>query len=111
MCMKKQDIVNAKRMHRIYKFGAFLRLIRSTVFNLLIFFIGISIGMGFTMINARTAWKERYDADTLLKLERVLQKHNIENTEIRHIILQLRDKRIEINTLDECPHAKSRKKS
>ena len=55
-------------------------------------------------------WKERYDNDTLLKLERVLQKHNVENTEIRHILLELRDKRLDINVMTECSNTNNKKR-
>ena len=68
----KPTMTDKAHMQRIYKLGVFLRLIRSTVFNLLVFFVGCSAGMGFTMLNAKHVWKERYDNDTLLKLERVL---------------------------------------
>lgn len=106
----KSTITDKAHMQRIYKLGVFLRLLRSTVFNLLVFFIGFSAGMGFTMLNAQQMWKERYDSDTLLKLERVLQKHNVENTEISHILLELRDKRLGINVTTECSNANNKKR-
>ena len=68
--------------------GVFLQFIRSTLFNLFMLAIGVIIGMSFTLMNIQKAWKERYNSDSLIKLEHVLRKHNVDITELKLAITE-----------------------
>ena len=102
---RKQTKNNSRELQNIYKLGVTLRFIRSTIFNLFMLAIGIIVGMGFTLINIQRAWKERYDSDSLIRLEQVLRKHNVDITEINHIMFEMRNKRIEFS-IGECQNRK-----
>ena len=96
----KKPAKNAE-LQKIYKLGVILQFIRSTLFNLFMLAIGVIVGMSFTLMNIQKAWKERYNSDSLIKLEHVLRKHNVDITEINHIMFEMRNKRIEFS-IGEC---------
>ena len=86
-----------RELQKIYKVGVILQYIRSTLFNLFMLSIGIIIGLSFALMNIQRAWKERYETDSLIRLEHVLRKHNVDITEINHIMFEMRNKRIEFS--------------
>ena len=94
-----------RELQKIYKVGVILQYIRSTLFNLFMMSIGIIIGMGFALMNIQRAWKERYENDSLIRLEQVLRAHKIDITEINHIMFEMRNKRIEFS-IGECLNKK-----
>lgn len=67
--------------YNMYILGAFTKTLRSLMFNLLVFFVGLSIGMGFSILHMQRAWKERYAHDTISKLEKALAKRGIADKE------------------------------
>ena len=89
----------SKAAYRIHILGMAANMMRSLLFNLLVFFFGTSLGMGFTIIHVQKVWKEKYANDTITKLERALNKHGTNNPEIESLLIELRDKRI--NSVDK----------
>ena len=84
----------SKAAYRIHLLGMFTNAMRSFLFNAFVFFLGTSLGMGFTIIHVQKVWKEKYANDTVTKLERALNKYGANNKEIESLLIELRDKRI-----------------
>ena len=82
----------SKKAYRAYILGMYTKLLRSLLFNLLVFSFGLSIGMGFTVIHMKRVWKDTYESSTVMKLEHSLRKYGIENREIDNLMLELKDK-------------------
>lgn len=82
----------SKAAYRAQVFGMFAATIRTLMFNLLVFFIGLSIGMGFSIMHMQHTIKEKYANDTLTKLERALTKAGVKSQEIDKLLCELRDK-------------------
>lgn len=84
----------SKEAYRAHLLGMYVRVMRSLLFNMFIFFLGTTIGMGFILIHMKNAIKDKYDNDTIIKLEHTLQKHNILNEDVEKILLEMKDKSI-----------------
>lgn len=85
----------SKAAYRMHIFGIFAQVIRSLMFNFLVLFIGISIGMGFTIVNVQKAWKDKCQYDIMIKLQHTLKKHNFFNKDIEKILVEFEDQQID----------------
>jgi len=65
------------------------------MFNLLVFFIGLSVGMGFSIIRMQHAIKEKYDSDTITKLEQAIAVSGVKSKDIDKLLCELRKKQID----------------
>ena len=90
-------------MYRIHLIGMCVRVMRSFLFNLAVFFAGTAVGMGFTVMHVQKVWKEKYAHDTVVKLEHMLNAKNIHDKDIDSLMLELRDKQIE--NIDSYEHS------
>ena len=46
----------SKALYRIHLIGMWARVLRSFLFNVVVFFAGVSIGMGFTVLHVQKIW-------------------------------------------------------
>lgn len=83
----------SKTAYRVRLLGMCVRVMRSFLFNVAVFFAGAAIGMGFTVIHVQKAWKDKYNSDTIAALERAIDKHNIHDKGIDGIILKMKNER------------------
>ena len=83
--------------YRMQLLGMYASMMKSIVFNLLVLFAGIAIGMGFTVMHMKNVWKEKYTCNSIHKLERVLVKHGAIDNEVEQVLIELKDKQIEQN--------------
>lgn len=97
--MPKQKM--SKAAYNAYLLGMFVTTLRSIIFNFLILFIGITIGMGFTIMHMQRAWKDRYSHDTVMKFEHALMKRGIIDKEMGHLLNELKEKQIDKNEKTE----------
>ena len=84
--------------YRIALLGMYAKIMRSILFNIVVFFAGISIGMGFTVLNMQRVFKEKYMHNSVHKLEHVLAKHGVIDNEVEEVLIELKDKQIEEST-------------
>ena len=72
--------------------GMYASMLKSIVFNLCVLFVGVSIGMGFTVMHMKKVWKEKYTCNSIHTLEHVLAKHGAIDNEVERVLIELKDK-------------------
>ena len=88
----------SKGAYRVAVLGMYAKIMRSLAFNALVLFAGISIGMGFTVINMQRVWKEKYTCSSIHRLERILAKRGAIDNEVEQALIELKDKQVEQNS-------------
>jgi len=81
----------SKTAYRVHLLGMCVRVMRSFLFNAVMFLAGIAIGMGFTVMHVQKAWHERYNHDTVTALQRALSAYNLNDKKIDNLILKMKD--------------------
>ena len=84
--------------YRMQLLGMYASMMKSIVFNICVLFVGISIGMGFTVIHMQKVWKEKYTCNSVQKLEHILIKHGAIDNEVEQALVELKDKQVESNS-------------
>lgn len=67
----------SKMAYRVHLLGMCVRVMRSFLFNVVVFFAGVSIGMGFTVIKTQKMWQESDDVKSYIALTKALKHHKI----------------------------------
>lgn len=67
----------SKTAYRIHLLGMCVRIMRSFLFNVAVFFAGASIGMGFTVLKIQDKWQNSEEVKTFISLMKTL-KHDID---------------------------------
>ena len=90
----------SKMAYRAHILGMYVRVMRSFLFNLVVFFAGVSIGMGFTVMKMQKMWQENDDAKAFMSLSKTLKNHNMHSkivdaylAEIKRCIMEDRNER------------------
>lgn len=78
----------AYRAHVLRMCTSFMK---TFMFNILVFFIGATLGMSFTILNVQRVWKEKYQYDTVVRLQHTLKKNNIDIKDVNDLLMQLKD--------------------
>lgn len=83
----------SKTAYRVHLLGMCVRVMRSFLFNVAVFFAGAAIGMGFTVIHVQKAWKDRYTNGAVVAFERAIDEHNLHDKNIDALIIKMKDER------------------
>lgn len=71
--------------------GMCVRVMRSFLFNLVVFFAGASIGMGFTVMRVQKMWQENDDVRAHIMLSKALKHHDIHDKCIDTYLMQIKN--------------------
>ena len=81
---------NMSRMaYRVHLLGMCVRVMRSFLFNVVVFFAGASIGMGFTVMKMQKMWQENDDVKTYVALTKGLKHHKIHDKAIDNCLIHI----------------------
>ena len=86
----------SKEAYRAHLLGMCSAVMKSFMFNALVFFVGLTLGMGFTILNVQRVVKEKYQHDTVVRLQHALKKHNIDVKDVNDIVMQLKDEQVKL---------------
>ena len=75
--------------YRVYLLGMCIRVMRSFLFNVVVFFAGISIGMGFTILKMQKIWQDNDDVKAFVSLSKALKHHKIHDKTIDDCLLKI----------------------
>lgn len=87
------DIATHRHMsttaYRIHLLGMCVRVMRSFLFNVVVFFAGISIGMGFTILKMQKIWQDGDDVKAFISLSKALKYHKIHDKTIDDCLFKI----------------------
>ena len=79
----------SRTAYRVHLLGMCVRVMRSFLFNVVVFFAGVSIGMGFTVMKMQKMWQESDDVKTYIALTKALKHHKIHDKTVDACLLSL----------------------
>lgn len=79
----------SKTLYRIHLIGMCARVFRSFLFNAVVFFAGVSIGMGFTIMRVQKIWQDSDEVKAFTLLRKSLRHHNIHDKAIDDCLIQI----------------------
>jgi len=87
--MKKQKYEKpmSKTLYRIHLIGMCARVMRSFLFNVVVFFAGVSIGMGFTVLHVQKIWQGSDEVKAFTLLRKSLKNHHIHDKTVDDCLL------------------------
>ena len=88
----------SKMAYRVHLLGMCVRVMRSFLFNVVIFFAGVSIGMGFTVMRMQQIWQNSDDVKAFSILTKALKHHKIHDKIVDECLMKMK----KCNTNDIC---------
>ena len=83
--------------------GMWTKFMRTFLFNLLMFFVGISIGMGFSILHIQRAWRQKSDHATIYNIGQQLHSLGVDDNDIKKLLMQLYDKHLKEENKNKKP--------
>ena len=80
----------SKTLYRIHLIGMFARVFRSFLFNVVVFFAGVSIGMGFTVLHVQKIWQDSDEVKAFTLLRKSLRHHHIHDKAVDECLMQMK---------------------
>lgn len=81
----------SKTAYRMHILGMCVRVMRSFIFNVIIFLAGASIGMGLTVMQVQKIWENNTSIRSFLSLKGLLKTHSIHDKKIEQCLMQIRN--------------------